>query len=188
MKRHILFSSFKVIGFVIINLSLILPSPGLSQDILSSQYNRDTLLTAARELMSSTRYCALITVDESGHPNVRTMDPFTADKDMVVWFGTNTTSRKVKEIKNDSRVTLYYEAANGAGYIVIKGHAFVVNDREKKKRYWKKEWEAYYSEQKENYILLRVVPDRLEIVDYSNGIIGDSDTWAVPFVEFDSAD
>ena len=88
-----------------------------------SNYDRDTVITVAKEIMLATRYCALITLDEDGHPQARTMDPFLPEEDMVVWFGTNPNSRKVKEIRNNSRTTLYYQAPNGAGYVVIQGHA-----------------------------------------------------------------
>jgi general stress protein 26 len=151
-----------------------------------ADYHRDTLLTAAKELIAATRYCALITLDESGHPQVRTMDPFAPEKDMVIWLGTNPNSRKVKEIKNDPRVTLYYESSGGRGYLVLKGHASLVNDPAIKSKYWKKEWDQFYSDNDANYILIKVMPNKLEIVDYKRGIVGESKTWAVPSVEFDS--
>jgi general stress protein 26 len=170
--------------YLIIMIIFILPLSIWAQEVQPSNHDRDTLIKTARELIESTRYCALITLNETGHPQVRTMDPFSPEEDMVVWFGTNPKSRKVKEIRNDSRTTLYYEAPNGAGYVVLKGHAYLIDDQEKKMRYWKKEWDAYYSDQKSNYILIKVIPDELEIVDYKHGIIGDSETWAVPNVKF----
>src|SRR5210317_708933 len=96
--------------FVII---LFVPLGIVAQDTVITNYERDTLIRAAREIIQSAKYCALITLDTSGHPQVRTMDPFLPKDDMVVWLGTNINSRKIKEIRNDSRVTLYYEAPNG---------------------------------------------------------------------------
>lgn len=166
----------------IIYLAIILLCPlGIwAQENQLSNYNRDTLITV-KEIMASTRYCALITLDESGHPQVRTMDPFLPEEDMIVWFGTNSNSRKVKEIRNDSTTTLYYEAPNGTGYVVIKGHAYLVDDPNKKLKYWKKEWDSFYSDNKVSYILIKVIPNKLEIVDYKHGIKGASKTWAVPY-------
>jgi hypothetical protein len=69
---------------------------------------RDTLIAAARQVMESARFCALITLDKSGHPRARAMDPFSPEEDMTVWLGTNRRTRKVQDIKNDSRVTLFY--------------------------------------------------------------------------------
>ncbi len=37
---------------------------------------KDTLIKAAREIMLSTHFCALATIDSTGLPQVRTMNPF----------------------------------------------------------------------------------------------------------------
>ncbi len=185
MKMNTISTNIKAIGCLII-LIFLLPLRTWAQEIQPSNPDHDTLIAAAKEIMESTPYCALITLDESGNPQARTMDPFSPEEDMVVWFGTNPKSRKVTQIRNDSRVTIYYEAPNGAGYVVINGNAFLVDDQEKKKKYWKKEWDKYYSDQRTNYILIKVIPDKLEIVDYKHNILGDSITWAVPYVKFKS--
>lgn len=174
------------VGYLIAMLMFLFPLSIMPQEIQSSEYNRDTLITAAKKIMEAKRFCALITLDQSGHPQVRTMDPFPPEDDMAVWLGTNSQSRKVNEIRNDSRVTLYYEDSNGAGYAVIKGRANLVDDKAKKTQFWKEEWDAYYTNQKSNYILIKVIPDELEILDYKHGIVGDSLTWAVPTVKFKS--
>lgn len=186
MKKQKTSSIENRIGWLLLLITILWPLSIRSQEVHSSNYNRDTLITAAREMMTSTRNCALITLDESGHPQVRIMNPFSPEEDLVVWFGTNSTSRKVSEIQNDSRTTLFYEASDGSGYVVIRGNAYLIDDQEMKKIYWKEKWESFYSDQKTNYLLIKVVPDKLEVVDYGNGIVGDSETWAVPSVKFKS--
>jgi general stress protein 26 len=133
------------------------PRMVFAQDKMGTQFNRDTLITTARIMMETVRYCAVITLDTTGHPDVRIMDPFSPDDDMVVWLGTN---------------------------VVIKGQAYMVDASLKKQTYWKKEWSRFYSENKSNYTLIKVIPDKLEIIDYQHGIFGDPKTWAVPFVKF----
>jgi general stress protein 26 len=155
-----------------------------AQDTELTVYDRDTLISAAKEIMETARYCALITLDKSGHPQVRTMDPFATSDDMVVWLGTNVTSRKVREIRNDSRVTLYYEAPNGGGYVVLQGNACLKDDPEKTVKYWKEEWDEFYPDKNSTYTLIKVIPKKLEIIYYKHGIIGSSKTWAVPYIEF----
>ena len=154
-----------------------------AQDDQKAKQKLDSLISAAKELMVETRYCALITLDKTGHPQARTMDPFPPDTNMVVWFGTNSNSRKVKEIDDNSKATLYYEAPNARGYVVLKGNAFMVDDPDKKLKYWKPEWEIFYPESKENYTLIKFIPGRLEIVDYKHKIVGDSLTWEVPSLD-----
>lgn len=164
-------------------LILQLPVTVIAQESVNPSFNRDTLLTAARKMIELTPYCTLITLDSTGHPAARIMDPFSPEKNMVIWFGTNKNSRKVQEIKKDSRVSLFYEGPNGVGYVLIKGNAYLVDDPVKKETYWKNEWAQFYDNQKENFTLIKVVPYRLEILDYTKGIFGDSKTWTVPYVE-----
>lgn len=163
---------------------LSLPQVIFAQEDEQQSYNQEAVISTAREMIESAKYCALITLDKTGHPDARIMDPFPPGEDMVIWLGTNLNSRKVKQIKNDLRVSLYYQAPNLTGYVLIKGNAHIVDDTLKKQTYWKKEWSRFYSENKSDYVLIKVLPDILEIIDFEHGITGDSKTWAVPFVQF----
>lgn len=172
-------------GSIVFTVMMLLCPPGIwAQDTASANVERDTLIAAAKEIMEETKYCALITVDESGHPQARTMDPFLPEEDMVVWFGTNINSRKVGEIRNDPRVTLYYEAPNGTGYVVIQGVASMVDDPGKLATYWKEEWDRFYPDRNSTYALIKVIPKKLEIIDYRHNITGSTKTWSVPQVDF----
>src|SRR5260221_6057792 len=66
--------------------------------------SKDELISAALEIITTARYCALITVDAKGRVHARTMDPFLPDENMMIWFGTNPSSRKVAEIRRHLRV------------------------------------------------------------------------------------
>ncbi|MGW8317128.1 MAG: pyridoxamine 5'-phosphate oxidase family protein [Bacteroidales bacterium] len=172
-------------GLIVFSVVLLLSPLRIgAQDADLTNYERDTLITYAKEIMKANRYCALITLDESGYPQVRTMDPFLPEDDMVVWLGTNINSRKVHEIRNDSRVSLYYEAPDGGGYAVIQGNAYMIDDPEKKEKYWKEEWKAFYPDKHSTFTLIKVIPKKLEIIYYKGGISGSSTTWEVPYVEF----
>ena len=109
---------------------------------------------------------------------------FIPEEDLVVWLGTNRNTRKAREIRNDPRVTLYYPHPQGAGYVTIRGTARLVDDPQEKAQRWKEEWARYYPEGKASYILIKVKPSRLEVVDYSKGIVGDPATWTSPSVTF----
>ena len=56
---------------------------------------RDSVIAIAKDIMEQTRFCVLITLDESGHPRARTMDPFMPDENMVIRMGTGAITRKV---------------------------------------------------------------------------------------------
>jgi len=148
------------------------------------QWSKDELIAEAREIMTATRYCALISLDKSGRAQARTMDAFAPDEKMVVWFGTNPLSRKVAEIRRHPRVTLYYFDRENQAYVTIHGIARVVNDRNEKARHWKDDWKAFYPDRDKNYLLIEVQPVTLEVVNTKKGLVGDSKTWRPPTVEF----
>ncbi|MFH1765832.1 MAG: pyridoxamine 5'-phosphate oxidase family protein [Gemmatimonadota bacterium] len=144
----------------------------------------DTLVASAREIINAARYCGLVTFDESGGTRVRTMDPFPPEPDMVVWMGTHRNSRKVLDIEKDPRVTLYYHSPTASGYVAISGTARLVDDPTEKSGRWKEEWGAFYADRETDYLLIQVIPNRMEVIDYSRGIQGDPRTWEPPFVMF----
>jgi general stress protein 26 len=148
--------------------------------------SKDALIVAAREIIATARYCALITQSANGRAHARTMDPFPPDKDLVIWFGTNPKSRKVAEIRRHRRVTLYYFDRDSPAYVTITGFARLVNDRAEKARHWKDEWKGFYPDREKGYLLIAVTPKELEIVNEKKGIVGDADLWRPPTVRFSS--
>lgn len=161
-------------------------SDGISQEPLHSNIQRDSLLVAAREIMKAARYCALITVDENGQPHARAMDPFSPEDNMAIWLATNPTSRKVRHIRNNPRVALYYFNSEAPGYVSIYGNARIVDDPREKVKRWKVEWQQFYPDRKNNYTLIEVTPIKLEIVSTKHNITSKSDTWIPPAITFPS--
>lgn len=150
----------------------------------SDQLERNQLIAAARETIAAARYCALITLDSAGRPQARAMDPFPLREDMVIWFGTNPGTRKVKEIRRNHRVAIYYFDPAAQAYVTIQGSARLVDDPREKARRWKDEWKAFYPDRAKSYILIAVTPERLEVVNEKKGITGDPKSWQPPSVIF----
>ncbi len=145
--------------------------------------DRAKIIAAARELMGAQTYCALITVDQTGRPQVRTMNPFPPEEDMTVWVATNTRSRKVEEIRNDSRVCLYYaDHSKATGYVALSGRAVLVDDmkeiQKRKRAYWDQAFPGL-----KNLVLIKVVPERLDVLNYKQGVVADTVTWRTPSIE-----
>ncbi len=160
------------------------PGSVLAQEEQIAAPERDTLIAVAREQMANIRYCALITVDNSGHPQARIMDPFPPEDGMVVWLGTNPKSRKVREIRNDPRVTLFYADPEGGSYITITGTARLVDHPEAKAGRWKEGWESFYPDRENDYILIKVTPISLDVLSIKHGITGNQETWRTPSINF----
>jgi general stress protein 26 len=164
---------------------LFAPVKGISQKAEPKDTINTRLINAAKDIMTSARYCALITLDEEGRPRVRVMDPFAPEDNLTVWFGTNPKTRKVGQIMKDPRVTLYYLDKDASGYVMIHGTAGIVDDQKEKEAHWKEEWNAFYPNYPEGYLLIKVTPDWMEVISYTRNITGDSITWQPPIVSFD---
>jgi general stress protein 26 len=170
-------------------VSLLAPAPaGAAQDPPPPPPpNREGLLVAAREIMEAQTYCALITIAEDGRPQVRAMNPFVPEADMSVWFATNTRSLKVRQIRADPRVTLYYANHESAiGYVALTGRAVLVDDmqeiQKRKRAYWDRSFPGL-----KNLVLIQVVPERIEVINYKRGAVGDKETWRPPTITFPAA-
>jgi general stress protein 26 len=133
----------------------------------------------AKELMIEGN-AALITVDSLGVSHVRAMDPFLPEDNFTVWMGTNPKSSKVSQIKKNNLVSLYYFDKESAGYITLQGVATIINTREKKDHYWKKEWKNFYKNTTTDYILIKFVPNKATIISEKHQVLGDSITWEAP--------
>jgi len=145
--------------------------------------SRDSLLILARTVIDSAQCKILITVDENGKPQARTMSPFPPEDNMVIWLGTNPRSRKVKQIKNNPNVMVYYYDTKSYSYVSVAGQVRIVNDPENKTRYWKKGWTKFYPDPEKDYTLIKVIPKRLEICSFKYKLFWDS-TGKPAFVEF----
>jgi general stress protein 26 len=157
-------------------LTAIFPPDTFAQNSI----NRDTIIVAAREIIRSTNYCALVTIDSTGQPQTRTMNPFPLNDEIIIWFATARTSRKVREIRNNPRVSVYYaDHINAKGYVNITGKAKVIDDREllvkMKREYWNgiSDWQNIF-------VLIRVKPETMEVINYKHGVSGDSGTFGAP--------
>jgi len=169
-------------NLLIILTLLFLPFQGNSQDATDSV--NVMFKNGARELIHSAGICTLITLDENGEARARAMDPFLPENDFTIWFGTNANSRKVKQIKNDPRVTLYYLDSDGSGYVTIQGIAELIDDSQAKEKWWKEEWAAFYPNKERDYLLIKVTPKSMEVLSPPRGINNDPLTWAPPVILF----
>jgi general stress protein 26 len=143
-------------------------------------------MAAAREIIASQQYCALVTQDEDGRAQVRTVNPFPPEADMAVWIATGTQTRKVQQIRHSARVTLYYaDHSKAAGFVSIRGKALLVDDRAEMIKRKRGYWDSVFPEFK-NLVLIKVIPEHLEVLNYSRGVNGDPATWHAPSVEFPS--
>jgi len=159
------------------------PDAVLAQDKEQPAPDRAKILAAARELMVAQTYCALITVDETGRPQVRTMNPFPPDEDLTVWFATRTNTRKAEQIRRDSRVCLYYaDHSKATGYVALSGRAVLVDDMKEILKRKRDYWDQAFAPGLKDLVLIKVIPEQLDVLNYKQGVIADKVTWRTPSI------
>ena len=57
-------------------------------------------LDTARKMLKKSKYCFLISNSERNWPSARMVQPIVELDTFVIWFGTNPTLRKIKEIQS----------------------------------------------------------------------------------------
>ena len=135
------------------------------------------IIKASKQIIKDMYFGTFITVDQNGQPRARVMEPFEPDKNFIIWMATNPNSRKVIQLKNNSSATLHYYDKSKFGYVSLLGNAFLVNDETIKATKFKKGWDQFYKNQKEDYLLIKFIPKTLELISIPNKFTGDSLTW-----------
>lgn len=165
-------------------ISFICVATGYSQSN-QDPYSRDTLITAAREIISANQFCALVTLDSTGQSQVRTMNPYPLGDELVIWFATSRKSRKVQEIRNDSRVSVYYADHNNAtGYVTVNGKAEVIDDIDLLVKMKREYWETYKIDWYNTFVLIKIVPVTMDVINYKRGVYGETATNRAPSLVF----
>jgi general stress protein 26 len=150
---------------------------GQGADKPAPQAAQTRVLSVARDIIASARFATFVTLAEGGAPQARIVDPLSPDADFVVYVATNPMSRKVREIRKDSRVTLLYFDPGRPGYVTLVGRAREATGGEKQAHH-KNDWQAFFpAESPASYVLYRVVPSRVEVVSAKDGLPGDTATW-----------
>ena len=146
--------------------------------------NRDTVILAAHEIINETTYCGLVTVDSLGQPQIRTMNPFPVKDDFVIWFATARTSRKVREIKNNQKVCVYFaNHLSAKGYVNINGSASVIDDKELLVKMKRDYWNGIHGWQ-DRFVLIKIIPRSIEVINYKHGLNNDPNTLRAPTISF----
>jgi len=139
--------------------------------------NDDVLKEACVKLMETADGAYLSTVGEDGYPhtrvvfNLRNRQQFPGQvllfaqhrDDLMIYVSTNTSSGKIREIKADPRVSIYYCNPKRFHGVMLTGDIEIVDDSEVKKALWNDGWERYYPAGVDDpdYTVLRLFPKRV---------------------------
>ena len=136
--------------------------------------NLEKLKQACVEVMETAPAAYLTTIGADGYPHTRAMFnlrnrrqyPNQAhlfvnhQRDLLVYFTTNTSSRKVREIQASPRVSVYYCDPKEVKGVMLGGDMEIVADLGIRHALWNEGWERYYpgGPDDPDYAVLRLVP------------------------------
>lgn len=146
----------------------------------------EALLDVGRQIMTAAGCASLITIDESGMPSARPVRTFPSDDKLTkITIPTDSNSRKTAQARNNSRVVLSYIDTPSRGYVTVTGNAVVNDNLEDKQAFWTDSFSAFWPQgpESESFLLIDVVPERIELRSYTQGVAEDPTCWSPIILE-----
>ncbi len=141
--------------------------------------NKNEAISLMVELMEISDVCYLSTIDEKNFPQTRAMlnlrNPrqypglapiyIKHENDFLVYFTTNTSSQKIRQIKNNPNVSVYYSKPGEWRGLMLGGKIEIVADQNIKNSTWQDGWKDYYpgGVDDPDYSVLQLKPDILKL-------------------------
>jgi general stress protein 26 len=88
-------------------------------------------------IMKDNYLYANLATSDGDQPRVRIVSPV-VENDMSIWITTRSTSRKVKQLRENPKICLaFVEPPDGDKAVTVMGEAQIIPDIQKKRRVWK---------------------------------------------------
>jgi len=119
------------------------------------------------EIMKKASDFAFLATCDGDQPRIRPVAPIVED-DMSIWVATSAKSRKVKQIKQNPRISLaFVQHPEGEKAATVIGEAEILPDMEQKKRIWELapyDLSQYFPNgpESEDYCLLKINVGKIE--------------------------
>ena len=113
---------------------------------------------------------------DGDQPRVRIVSPVVED-DMSIWVTTRSTSRKVKQLRENPKICLaFVEPPEGDKSVTVIGEALMIPDIEKKRRVWKLAPFDLYEHfpdgpDSDDFCLLKIMVNRIEWREIGTGAL-----------------
>ena len=96
------------------------------------------------QLVERSKICLLGTNGEDGFPNIKAMMNAKHEGINKIWFSTNTSSRRVQQLKKDNRACVYYVDDTDFKGLMLTGTIQILQDLKSKQMLWADGDERYY--------------------------------------------
>jgi general stress protein 26 len=125
-------------------------------------------------IMKNNSLHAYLATCDGDQPRVRIVSPIVED-DMSIWVTTRSTSRKVKQLRENPKICLaFVELPDGDKAAIVIGEAQIIPDIEKRRRIWKMATFDLYEHfpngpDSDDFCLLKIIIKRIEWRDSGIG-------------------
>ena len=133
----------------------------------------ESIKAEIRSLRNNSNIAYVASVNEGGYPLVKAMLVLEHDSMAVQYFSTNTSSKRVRQFKNNPKASVYYCNEAQLKGALFTGTMKVCTDHETKAFLWREGFEMYYPKgvDDEDYCVLRFTAD---MVNYYHGLNNES--------------
>jgi len=106
--------------------------------------NKQEAIAQGLELIEKSNICMLGTNGDDGFPNIKGMMNLKHEGLKKIWFSTNTSSKRVQQLRNDNRACVYYVDNKDFKGLMLLGTIEILQDTESKRMLWSEGAEKYY--------------------------------------------
>lgn len=106
--------------------------------------NKQEAITQGLKLIEKSNFCMLGTNGKDGFPNIKGMTNLKHEGLKRIWFSTNTSSKRVQQLRKDNRACVYYVDEKPFRGLMLVGTIEILQDIESKKMLWSEGAEKYY--------------------------------------------
>ena len=105
---------------------------------------KEQAIQDALALADDATIAMLGTNGDNGYPNIKAMIKMENEGLKTIWFSTNTSSKRVAQLKRDSKVCVYFVDMDQWKGLMLVGTIEVLQDMESRQRLWRPGYEKYY--------------------------------------------
>jgi general stress protein 26 len=110
------------------------------KDLLSQEEAKERSL----ELIKNCNIALLGSVDGDGYPNIKAMIKVETEGLKTVWFSTNTSSKRISQLKNNPKSCVYFHNEQSFKGLMLVGRIEILTDQISRERLWKDGCEIFY--------------------------------------------
>ena len=103
----------------------------------------DEVVSLALGIIEKVRHCMVGTNGEDGYPYIKVMTNRKHDGIKKNWFSTDTSSRRIQQVKRDSKSSVYCLDVEHSRGLILLGKIEILHDLESKKMLWREGDEKY---------------------------------------------